>query len=409
VGVRGAEDTGERSRYVHVAALPLAQTWRCPLKMGCGSSKGPPPQEHQKQTTPDKNRADITGGTSSEESQAFPGRQDRRSPSNASGFASDGSDDGDDEGSETIDKIRAYLVRAAVADCYGFGLGMTAGNEIFVTDLVDGGTAAKSLCIADRVDKINGAAASTMTFQRILSQVSTSLVLMLECSRLRELSTTPGPGEDASQKSRSISTVMPDVQLVSRRPSVGRLSISRPPSLEPITEARPAAVEAGETPEVLATQLVVVLKRPAATSTYGFGLAASADDKLYIYKISSNIHNWGMLQVGDRVASINGTPTENVDCDKAVELINTSNEAHLGLVRQKRLAPKADIISSRGSLALAIPPRLLMSRLSKLQVERAAEESKQAKAGFVDDDDAPQSTDLSFAQSIASIISTAGL
>ena len=128
-------------------------------------------------------------------------------------------------------------------------------------------------------------------------QVSTSLVLMLECSRLRELSTTPGPGEDASQKSRSISTVMPDVQLVSRRPSVGRLSISRPPSLEPITEARPAAVEAGETPEVLATQLVVVLKRPAATSTYGFGLAASADDKLYIYKISSNIHNWGMLQV----------------------------------------------------------------------------------------------------------------
>jgi len=114
-------------------------------------------------------------------------------------------------------------------------------------------------------------------------------------------------------------------------------------------------------------------------------------------------------QVGDRVASINGTPTENVDCDKAVELINTSNEAHLGLVRQKRLAPKADIISSRGSLALAIPPRLLMSRLSKLQVERAAEESKQAKAGFVDDDDAPQSTDLSFAQSIASIISTAGL
>ena len=113
-------------------------------------------------------------------------------------------------------------------------------------------------------------------------------------------------------------------------------------------------------------------------------------------------------QVGDRVISINGKPTESVDCDMAVELINASNEVALGLSRQKRLAPKADIISSRGSLALAIPPRLLMSRLSKLQVERAAEESKQAK-GAANDEDVQQSTELSFAQSIAEIISTAGL
>jgi len=64
---------------------------------------------------------------------------------------------------------------------------MTAGNEIFVTDLVDGGTAAKSLCIADRVDKINGAAASTMTFQRILSQVRARLPPPGHCVRASAL------------------------------------------------------------------------------------------------------------------------------------------------------------------------------------------------------------------------------
>lgn len=259
---------------------------------------------------------------------------------------------------------------------------------------------------------------------------------MLECSRLRMLQVVSVPYEGGNSerwRKNSIASILPDVKLVTRRPSVGRASMSRHPSLEPLKEEKDSPIEnayAGESslgPGQDLVELSVTLKRSTSNDTFGFGLAVSSDNKLYIYKISSNIYNWGMLQVGDRVTKINGVVVAAsstggpIDCDSAATLINSSNEVTLSLARQVKQTIKTEMVSTRGSLALAVPPRLLTSRLSKLKQERAADESKLAKTqqGGIDHDagdghtdklDTKQnSSDLSFAQSIANIISTAGL
>jgi hypothetical protein len=119
---------------------------------------------------------------------------------------------------------------------------------VFVTDLVEGGMASGSLALADRIEKVNGIPTSAMDFDSVLAKVANSLVLMLECARLKTLAShttlraraatlaaslaqsgggdgSGGGGSGGSglgPKNLTISHVLPNLVMVSRRPSVGR-------------------------------------------------------------------------------------------------------------------------------------------------------------------------------------------
>lgn len=112
---------------------------------------------------------------------------------------------------------------------------------------------------------------------------------------------------------------------------------------------------------------------PPTPRRYGFGLAETPDGGLLIHKISSNIYNWGLLQVGDKVRSVGGVSTEGMAHSKAVAMINETLRIELGIEREDTLTSLGSTtttVSQRGSVTLNFPPGLLISKLNMLKQEQ---------------------------------------
>jgi hypothetical protein len=88
----------------------------------------------------------------------------------------------------------------------------------------------------------------------------------------------------------------------------------------------------GAASEALPTA-TVVLERPTRHGGFGFGLAETNDGRLFVFKISSNIYNWGMLQVGDVILRVDGVTTTGMGSERAEALIHGGLKTTLEVVR----------------------------------------------------------------------------
>lgn len=78
----------------------------------------------------------------------------------------------------------------------------------------------------------------------------------------------------------------------------------------------------------VATQVIdVKLTRTPQGESFGFAIAVLADEGIVISRISSNISNWGMLQIGDELLSLQGVRVQDMTHDDINRVISTTTAA----------------------------------------------------------------------------------
>lgn len=297
-----------------------------------------------------------------------------------------------DAGPNESTKIRAVVTRLKTGDSFGFGVGASATGAILVTDLVLGGPADGKLQVGDQFDRLNGTeVGSDLPFHEFLNLAGKSCTLMLECTRLstldhpeplptREISPsalrppTPkyaGGGLKETVVPRqptinvSISDLLPHVKITQRRTSFGRRGTSVRPKIGPIQEVIEEDVEEDADDmecDPKANAVWVTLKRQPS-SPFGFSTAMVADKqvngqvdtKVVISRVASNIANWGMLQVGDQLLSVDDSDITELTHSAINRAIASKEVLRLLVLRPKKqtdLRPLQTTMSRRGSVSM---------------------------------------------------------
>eukprot|EP00035_Acanthoeca_spectabilis_P011695 m.206086 g.206086 ORF g.206086 m.206086 type:complete len:482 (+) comp15424_c0_seq2:3279-4724(+) len=302
-----------------------------------------------------------------------------------------------EDGERNYDEVRAVVFRSRIGEAYGFGMGQTTTGTVMVTDLMLGGLADGQLQVGDRVHSINGATSTAKTFEELIQVANESMTCMLVCTRLRGLD-HPVPAEGSSRSSSlcslasdggrkrsfdegfvgsaseqnmspgsqsiaravSVHTILPNVQLVKRRATIGRISMVHSPKFDTIREEQQ---DLSEPPPPGDQEFTVALKRESTQQTFGFSVVQYSDDRWVVSRIASNITNWGLLQVGDQLLSVGGRTTVGMEHDTLTQMI----EKEISLQLEVRRSPQAVGSAAtrrtrRGSISLFLEQTPLLNK-----------------------------------------------
>eukprot|EP00041_Stephanoeca_diplocostata_P031482 m.980752 g.980752 ORF g.980752 m.980752 type:complete len:583 (+) comp23969_c0_seq23:277-2025(+) len=258
---------------------------------------------------------------------------------------------------ENIELIRAVLFRTQVGQSYGFGIGVSTIGTKLVTDLVLGGPADGQLQVGDRIESINGRVAQQMRFEDLLRLTSIGLSCMLQCHRLRTLQHPPPllkKDKVHGSKWISIARLLPHITISQRRAAIGKRHTSQTPLVDMIEEEDDTAIAKGIDADKI---FDVKLTRNAKGETFGFSIA-QLYDSIVISHISSNISNWGMLQIGDELVSLQGVPVDDMTPERIHETLSSDTPTLTLQVRRptaKEGALRFRRSSRRGSVSMLVP------------------------------------------------------
>eukprot|EP00037_Helgoeca_nana_P029245 m.348213 g.348213 ORF g.348213 m.348213 type:complete len:478 (-) comp27934_c3_seq1:55-1488(-) len=303
---------------------------------------------------------------------------------------------------KNYDEVRAVVFRSRLGEMYGFGMGLTSTGTVMVTDLMLGGLADGQLQVGDRVHSVNGEALrSPKTFEDLVKAANESMTCMLVCTRLKGLE-HPEPMGDSSPSSSTLSldtsrksfdegfvglgstaaaasppvsravsvhTILPNVQIVKRRATIGRTSMVKPPKFDTIVEERQDLSE----PPPIDQEFTVALRRESMDQTFGFSVVQYSDKRWVVSRIASNITNWGLLQVGDELLKVGGRATLEMEHSILTGLIEKATNLELDVRRTPRAIVRGSTRRTRrGSVSLFLDQTNLLDTLADLGTQGVA-------------------------------------